>query len=546
SSFTCAGVGPNTVTLTVTDENGNISTCTSTVTVEDNIDPIAICQDITVPLDATGTAFDLASDINNGSSDNCGIAVVSSSPAVFNCSNIGQNTVTLTITDVNGNISSCTAIVTITDPLSACNQPPIAVCQPVTVNADANCLGNAVAEDFDGGSSDPDGDPLTFTVNPVGPYPIGVTNVTLTVSDGILTDTCTTTITVIDNTLPTAVCQNITVQLDASGNATITAADVDAGSSDACGIASTTIDVSTFDCSNVGPNNVVLTVTDNNGNISTCIAVVTVEDNVAPIALCNASTSVYVGSYRVSDGPIWGANPPVYTAQEAAALIFGGNASDYAISVDPNTTDPNTITNTGWTDSWGDGFAINPENYSLDVGDPGYAVPGGSATAVSAWVSDHTDFTKINYVWTASTSVILQLDASGQATLDPALIDAGSTDNCGIASISVSPNNFTCADVGPNTVTLTVTDVNGKSSTCTSTIIVEGSVAPTAVCQSIAVQLDANGNATITAANVDGGSSDACGIASTTIDVATFHRSNVGTNNVVLTVTDNNGNSSTC
>src|SRR5690606_39382408 len=117
----------------------------------------------------------------------------------------------------------------------------IAVCQPVIVNADANCLGNAVAEDFDGGSSDPDGDPLIFTVNPVGPYPIGVTNVTLTVSDGILTDTCITTITVIDNTLPTAVCQNITARLDASGNATTTAAGVDAVPTVPCGIESTTI-----------------------------------------------------------------------------------------------------------------------------------------------------------------------------------------------------------------------------------------------------------------------------------------------------------------
>ncbi|MBK5213415.1 MAG: HYR domain-containing protein [Flavobacteriaceae bacterium] len=296
----------------------------------------------------------------------------------------------------------------------------------------------------------------------------------------------------------------------------------------------------------VGTTTNTFVTSDASGNTATCSFDVTVEDNEAPIALCNGSVPVYVGSYRVSDGPNWTTNPPVYSPQEAAALIFGGNASDYAISVNSNTSDPNTITNTGWTDGWGDGFAINPENYSLDVGNPGYNDPGGSATAVSAWVSDHVDFTKINYVWATSTSVVLQLDANGQATLDPALIDAGSTDNCGIASISVSPNNFTCADVGTNTVTLTVTDVNGNSSTCTSTVIVEDNVAPTAVCQNITVQLDANGNATITAADVDGGSSDACGIASTTIDIDTFDCSNVGPNNVILTITDNNGNVSTC
>ena len=56
SSFTCAEVGANTVTFTVTDNNGNVSTCTSTVTVEDNVNPTAICQDITVQLDASGDA----------------------------------------------------------------------------------------------------------------------------------------------------------------------------------------------------------------------------------------------------------------------------------------------------------------------------------------------------------------------------------------------------------------------------------------------------------------------------------------------------------
>ena len=49
----------------------------------------------------------------------------------------------------------------------------------------------------------------------------------------------------------------------------------------------------------------------------------------------------YVGSWRVSDGPSWSGTPPngplAYTGQEAAALLFGGSASDYRIStVDSN------------------------------------------------------------------------------------------------------------------------------------------------------------------------------------------------------------------
>jgi hypothetical protein len=42
--------------LTVTDNNGNVSTCSATVTVEDNIAPEALCQNITIQLDASGNA----------------------------------------------------------------------------------------------------------------------------------------------------------------------------------------------------------------------------------------------------------------------------------------------------------------------------------------------------------------------------------------------------------------------------------------------------------------------------------------------------------
>src|SRR5690606_29622867 len=381
---------------------------------------------------------------------------------------------------------------------------------------------------------------------PVGPYPVGVTNVVLTVSDGIATDTCTTTITVIDNTPPTANCAApFTVQLDGNGNASITAADINNGSTDNCGIASTTIDITTFDCSNIGDNTVTLTVTDVNGNVSTCTTVVTVEDTMPPIAVCAAGVAVYVGSFQVNDGPYWGNNPPVYSGQEAAALLFGGVPSDYWISTNPNTTDPNTITRTAWHSAWGvSGCNEHPDTYSFDAGAPGYNDPGGNNTASSAFVNDNC-LSGVNYVWRVNV-ITLELDANGQAVLDPALIDGGSTDNCGIANISVSPDTFTCADVGPNTVTLTVTDVNGNSSSCTSNIFVEDNIAPVAVCQNITVQLDAAGNATITAADVDGGSSDACGIADLSIDISTFDCSNVGANNVVLTVTDENGNISSC
>jgi hypothetical protein len=47
TTFNCANVNGNTVILTVTDVNSNTSTCSANVTIEDNVAPIALCQNVT-------------------------------------------------------------------------------------------------------------------------------------------------------------------------------------------------------------------------------------------------------------------------------------------------------------------------------------------------------------------------------------------------------------------------------------------------------------------------------------------------------------------
>ncbi|MBI6118390.1 hypothetical protein, partial [Salegentibacter maritimus] len=77
--------GPNTVTLTVVDNNQNETTATAKVTVEDNVAPTAIAKDITVQLDANGIATIAPADIDNGSNDACGIASLSLDITEFTC-----------------------------------------------------------------------------------------------------------------------------------------------------------------------------------------------------------------------------------------------------------------------------------------------------------------------------------------------------------------------------------------------------------------------------------------------------------------------------
>ena len=108
-------IGITTNTFELTDAHGNMATCSFTITVNDIEVPTVVCQDISLQLDSnTGTITLLPSDIDNGSSDNCNFNL-NVSQSTFDCSHIGVNTVTLTITDDSGNSSSCDAFVTITD-----------------------------------------------------------------------------------------------------------------------------------------------------------------------------------------------------------------------------------------------------------------------------------------------------------------------------------------------------------------------------------------------------------------------------------------------
>ena len=112
-----------------------------------------------------------------------------------------------------------------------------------------------------------------------------------------------------------------------------------------------------------------------------------------------ASAQTYVGSFRVQDGPEWTSNPPVYSAQEAAALLFGGQPADYAISIDPSTTNPATITHTAYYSTWGIGCGVFAETERIDDAPPGYNDPAGSGTARSAYVRDHCGSSETNHVW---------------------------------------------------------------------------------------------------------------------------------------------------
>lgn len=505
--FSCAEVGANPVVLTVTDVNGNVNTCNATVAVVDPVPPVAVCQDLTVTLDASGNASIVAADVDNGSSDNCAVQSISVSPNSFTCADLGANTVTLTVTDFGGNVTTCDATVTVLE-----DTDPVAVCQDVTVQLDATGNVSVTGTQLGGGSTD-NCAVDNITVNPADftCADIGDNTVTVTVFDANGNSaSCTATVSVEDALAPNALCQGITVYLDAAGNASIVAADVDAGSTDNCAIDNISATPTSFTCAEVGPNLVQLTVTDVNGNVSTCNANVDVQDTISPTAVCQDVTV-----QLDANG----------TASVAAADIDNGssdNCGSVSISISPNSFDC-TVSSPGMVE--------------LTVTDD-----EGNSSTCTATVNliENTPPTAV------CQNVTVQLDASGNASIVAADVDGGSSDNCGVANLSVDPSTFDCSNVGDNTVTLTATDANGNSSICTATVTVEDDVDPTAVCQDITVQLDATGNVSIAAADVDGGSTDNCSVTSLSVTPNSFTCSNLGTSTVILTVEDADGNTSTC
>jgi hypothetical protein len=174
------------------------------VTVVDNTPPSVVCHDVVVTLDATGNAIITPSQVDNGSSDACGIATMALSKAGFTCADIptNPNPVVLTVTDIHGNTSSCTAMVTLVD-----NTPPAVLCHNVTLTLDST--GNAIlnAAQVDNGSSDVCGisqlaiskTDFSCTDIPSNPSPV-----VLTVTDNNNNSaTCTALVTVEDHIAPT-------------------------------------------------------------------------------------------------------------------------------------------------------------------------------------------------------------------------------------------------------------------------------------------------------------------------------------------------------
>lgn len=502
-----SGLTAGNYSVILTDANNCTYSVTSTVGVSDTEPPVALCQNTAVQLDAFGVATISATVVDNGSYDNCGIASLVVSPNTFSCAELGANPVVLTVTDVNGNVNSCNATVTVSDTIS-----PITSCQDITVQLDAAGVASVDASQIEISSSDNCAiqsislSPNSFNCSNVGPN-----SVTLTVTDvsGNIA-TCTAFVTVTENAGPTALCQDLTVSLDVNGSVTVLASQLDGGTFDNCGTPTISINPSIFDCSLIGPNTVTLTATDGSGNSDDCTAIVTVVDDIPPSAVCadiavqlNALGSVVISSSDVDGG----------SSDNCSITDFALDVSQFScVNVGANSV---TLT---LTDASGN----------------------TSSCSANVTVQDNLAPTAI------CEDITLTLDPSGSGTIEAIDIDNGSNDVCGINNISLNITDFDCSMVGITTVVLTVEDNNGNTSTCSANVQVLDSVPPVAVCQDLTIYLDGSGEAIIDASDVDDGSTDNCGIDALSISQSSFICADTGQTVITLTVNDLSLNTGSC
>jgi hypothetical protein len=180
------------------------------------------------------------------------------------------------------------------------NRPPVAVCRDVTVSAGPTCTADA---SIDNGSYDPDGDGITLDQSPAGPYSLGTTLVTLTVTDDDgLSAQCTGNVTVTDNTPPTVFCPaDVTVECAGycgtpSDDPQLVGFFAAFTASDNCD-ASLDISDDRPSCFSTGTTGVTFTATDDATNTASCMANVTVIDTTPPTITCPADVTVECTSH---------------------------------------------------------------------------------------------------------------------------------------------------------------------------------------------------------------------------------------------------------
>jgi len=237
-------IGETIIEFSATDSDGNTSTCQFIITVVDDINPIAVCQDLTVELGESGTVTLDASMLNFGFGFTCTYSV--GLYDTFGDGWMGSGSVASLNVIVGGDIVlEGITLQTGFGPLWF--DFPVMPGQSIQIQYFTN--GTWASENWFEVKDGSQGSGDTIYSTPVNQTPAANHTVTNSCESGV-------------------------------------------GSSDACGSVSFafnqegTMTSMTLDCSNLGENMITMYVIDEGGNAVACNVIVTVEDNLAPVIVC--------------------------------------------------------------------------------------------------------------------------------------------------------------------------------------------------------------------------------------------------------------------
>jgi len=290
-----------------------------------------------------------------------------------------------------------------------------------------------------------------------------------------------------------------------------------------------------------------LTVTDNNGNVDSCMAIVTIGDTVPPVAICQ-DTTVYLnafGTVTIDPSYVDGGSAIAPAALDQSQTVggwgtgsltqwqsFTAGASGPLAQVDLRVNSglsgvgQNGIVRIYAGEGVG-GALLATENvffaYVLGTFQQ-FPLSGQPLLTAGQQYTIQFSVPSLNVTWVDVN--INNPYAGGRASNDPnydfLFKTYISSDLCTPVTLAISASTFTCDSLGARTVYLYATDSSGNSDTCTSTVTVMDTIAPFLFGNNAIVYLDSNGGVKIDSSYINTTTNDNCGVMTITLSKDTF------------------------